>query len=174
MVHSAAVRPEPAEAAPYYFRYINQVRDDDVVATLRKQLRECPEVFSKVAEERSLYRPAPGKWNIREILNHVSDAERVFAFRALWFARGLDASLPSFEQTVAAASAGADGIPLAKHLDEFKSVRASTLTLFESLSNEAWLRGGIASDSVFTVRAIAFIIAGHFAHHMAIISDEYL
>jgi hypothetical protein len=97
-------RPQSAEAAPYYFTYIDQVVGEDVGMALERQLEESLVVFSSISEERSLYRYAPEKWSFRQVLNHVTDTERAFAFRALWFARGFEAPLPGYDQNVAASS----------------------------------------------------------------------
>jgi hypothetical protein len=116
----------------------------------------------------------PDKWSIRQVLNHVTDTERAFAFRALWFARGFATPLPGYDQNIAAAGAGADGVSWSAHVEEFRRVRFSTISLFRNMPPEAWTRGGIASEKPFTVRAVAFIIAGHLAHHIAILRERYL
>ena len=107
-------------------------------------------------------------------MNHVNDAERLFVFRALWFARGLDAPLPGFDERAAAAAAAADARSWASHLDEFQSIRAATLALFHQLPPEAWARRGLASGRLFTVNALAYITAGHVAHHVALLKQRYL
>jgi DinB superfamily len=167
-------RPEKTEAAPPYFHYINQVDGEDPLAPLERQLDESAALASSISEEKSLYRYDPQKWSIREVLNHVSDTERAFAFRALWFARGFDSPLPSYEQDIAAAAAKADAIAWAEHVEEFRRVRLSTISLFRNLPPEAWMRTGIASNFRFSVRALAFITAGHFTHHAKILRDRYL
>lgn len=166
-------RPQETEAAPYYFTYINQVSGDDIEAVLANQLDESLSHFSGITEEKSLHRYAPDKWSIREVLNHVSDTERALAFRALWFARGFDTPLPSFDQNIAAAGAQADRIAWTAHIEEFRRVRLATISLFANLPPEAWSRSGIASDNPFTVRALAFIIAGHVSHHARILRERY-
>ena len=166
-------RPQDAEAAPYYFTYINQVTGDDVVQTIESQLEESRAFFSGISEERSLYRYAPEKWSFREVLNDIADTERAFAFRALWFARGVETPLPSYDQNVAASGAGADGVSWAAHVEEFRRVRLATVSLFRNMPSEGWTRSGIASDNPFTVRALAYIIAGHLAHHMKILRERY-
>jgi len=165
-------RPETTEAAPYYFTYINQVPGDDPLATLEKQLDET--LLATISEEKSLHRYAPDKWSIRQLLNHVTDTERAFAFRALWFARGFDTPLPSYDQNLAAAGAEADRVSWALHVEEFRRVRLATISLFRNMPAEGWTRSGIASDNRFTVRALAYIIAGHFAHHIAVVRERYL
>jgi len=167
-------RPQPTEAASYYFTYINQVTSDDPVSAIEHQLEESQALFAKISEEKSLHRYAPDKWSIRQVLNHVTDTERAFAFRALWFARGFDTPLPSYDQNIAATGAEADRTSWAAHVDEFRSVRLSTISLFKNMPSQAWTRSGIASGNPFTVPALAYIIPGHFAHHVALLRERYL
>jgi hypothetical protein len=131
-------RPQEGEAAPYYFTYINHVTGDDASGIIESQLEESLAFFGGISEEKSLYRYAPEKWSIRQVLNHVTDTERAFAFRALWFARGFEAPLPSYDQSVAASGAAADKIPWAAHVEEFRRVRLSTISLFSNMPHEAW------------------------------------
>ncbi len=167
-------RPEPSEAAPYYSTYINLVPGDNVIEAIDTQLDETVSLLAGVSEEQSLHRYAPEKWSIRELLSHVNDAERVFLYRALWFGRGFQDPLPSFDQNIGVEGSGADQVSWASHLEEFKAIRLGTLAFFRSLPAEAWLRSGVASDSPVTVRALAYIIAGHVAHHSAVIRERYL
>jgi hypothetical protein len=167
-------RPEKQEAAAYYFTYIDQVDGADAEASLANQLEDSAALFVGISEEKSLYRYAPEKWSIRQVLNHISDTERAFAFRALWFARTFDTPLPSYDQHIAASGAEADRISWAAHVEEFRRVRLSTISLFGNMPSEAWIRSGIASDNRFSVRAMAYIIVGHFAHHVKILRDRYL
>jgi hypothetical protein len=164
-------RPAADDAAPYYFTYINHVTGDDPLAALEAQLNEP--LLSSISEEKSLHRYALGKWSIRQLLNHVTDTERAFAFRALWFARGFDTPLPSYDQNVASVGALADQVSWAAHVEEFRRVRLATISLFANLPAEAWTRSGIASDNRFTVRAFAYIIPGHFAHHVGVVRERY-
>lgn len=166
-------RPDKTEAAPYYFTYINQVKGDDPLAAIRNQLDEALRLLSGISEEKSLYRYAPEKWSIRQVLNHVTDTERSFAFRALWFARGFQSPLPSYDQNIAATGAEADRIAWGAHVDEFSRVRLATISLFDNLPPEAWTRTGIASDNRFTVRAMAYLIPGHVTHHLNILRERY-
>ncbi len=167
-------RPGPNEAAPYYFAYINRIDSDDVVRVLEAQLHDMPPFLQSISEEKSLYRYAPDKWSIRQVLNHISDTERSLLFRAFWFARGFESALPSFDQNIAATGAAADQFAWPRHVDEFHSVRISALTFFQNLPSDAWMRTGIASGNPFTVRALAYIIAGHGAHHVAVLKERYL
>ena len=168
------MRPQQNEAADYYFSYINLVAEGDIIDTLEKQLEETTSFLSGISEEKSLERYAPDKWSLRELLNHVNDTERVFVFRALWFARGFTAPLPGFDQEIGVKGAGADQLSWASQVEEFRSVRSSTLAFFRGLSREAWDRSGIASDNPFTVRALAYITAGHVQHHADVIRNRYL
>lgn len=167
-------RPDENEAAPHYFTYINQVSGDNALAVIEDQLTKTSRLFSEISEKTSEHRYAPGKWSIRELLNHVTDTERAFAFRTLWFARGFESSLPSFDQNIAAAGAEAIRISWAAHVEEFRQVRLSTISLFRNMPIEAWSRSGIASDNRFTVRAMAYITAGHAEHHWKILRERYL
>jgi len=166
--------PERTEAPPYYFKYIDRISNGDVLEELANQREVALELFSGISEEKSLHRYAPEKWSIRQVLNHVNDTERVFLFRAFWFARGFTAPLPSYDQEVSTAMARADEIPWSRNVEEFDGGRRTTLDFFRNPPPDAWMRSGIASDNSFTVRALAFITAGHAAHHMDILREKYL
>jgi hypothetical protein len=166
--------PAKSEAAADYFTYIDQAAGDDVKAALTTQLEESSAFFSGISDEKSLYRYSPEKWSIRQVLNHITDTERALAFRALWFGRNFSTPLPSYDQDIAASGAEADRISWAAHVEEFRRVRLSTISLFANMPPEGWMRSGVASDNPFTVRVLAYIIAGHFAHHVRILSERYL
>src|SRR5690348_3120087 len=165
--------PERNEAAPYYFTYIDKVSSNDIVRRMEEQLPETLAMLRGISEQKSLHRYAPDKWSIREVLGHVNDCERMFCFRALWFARGFETPLPSFEQEIAAANAPGDKIPWAEHVAEFERIRGATISLFRNLPPEAWKKTGVASGNTFTVRALAFITAGHVEHHLEIVRERY-
>lgn len=167
-------RPHNDEAAPYYFRYIDQVKGDDIASIIEAQLPEAQALFSTISEDKSLHRYAPEKWSIRQSLNHITDTERAFAFRALWFARGFGSPLPDYDQNIAAAGAEADNVSWAAHVEEFQRVRLATISLFSNLPADAWQRTGVASGNRFSVRALAYIAAGHVVHHLAILRERYL
>lgn len=167
-------RPDRTEAAEYYFRYIDRVPAGDIRRILRDQSASTVKMLRGISGQQSLHRYAPGKWSIREVVNHVNDTERVFTFRAFWFARGFDSPLPSFDQEVAAAAAQADERPCESHIEEFSAVRAATLAFFESLPAAAWERRGMASGSACSVRALGYMVAGHLIHHLGIIREAYL
>ena len=166
--------PDRTEFADYYLPYVEKVSGDDVLKVLESQPGHVLPLLEGVTEERSLHRYAPDKWSIRQVMSHINDTERLFSFRAFWFARGLTEPLPSFDQDDAVAVAGADERSWSSHLDEFKSVRAATLTLFGNLPGEAWMKRGVASGNPFSVRALAYICAGHVEHHVRVLRERYL
>jgi len=166
--------PEPSEYAAYYGRYIALVGGNDVIAALERQPRETLALPSSLREDQGDYRYAAGKWSIKEMLGHVIDAERVFAYRALRFARSDHTPLASFEQDDYVASGGFAECSLKDLMEHFSAVRKSTLWLFRSFGPEAWMRLGIASENQVSVRAIAYIIAGHELHHRRVLQEKYL
>lgn len=166
-------RPQSSEAAPYYSKYIDRISSEDIVGVLGTQVDEAVAFFRGISQEESLHRYEPGKWSIREVLSHVNDVERVFLYRALWFARGFDTPLPSFDQNIGTSGARADAFSWTSHVDEFRAIRLATVAFFRNLPAEAWSRGGIASGNAVTVRALAYILAGHVDHHIAIVRERY-
>jgi hypothetical protein len=174
MPHSESTKPAPGETVPYYRTYIDKVPAGDIRATLETQLEETRAFLAGIGEEKSRHRYAPGKWSLREVLSHVNDAERVFVSRAFWFARRFDTPLPDFDQETALAASSAHEIAWARHVAEFGAVRAASTHFFRNLPDAAWARSGIASGNPFTVRALAWITAGHVAHHLGIVKERYL
>jgi hypothetical protein len=166
-------RPERNEAAEYYFTYIDRVPGIDVLSVLENQLETTLAFLGSVPEQRSQYRYAPDKWSIREVVSHLNDTERVFVYRALWFARGFDTPLPSFDEKACGVAAEADRVTLAGHLDEFRAIRLATISFFRHLPEAAWTRSGTASGNPFSVRALAFIAAGHVTHHLGVLRERY-
>jgi hypothetical protein len=171
---STAIRPARDEAAEYYFTYIDLVPDGEICAILDTQRTATSAFLRTIPAHRSGHRYAADKWSISDVVAHLCDCERLFSFRAFWFARGFDSPLPSFDQGIAARHARAEDRPWSTHLEEFDTVRASTLELFLRLPADAWRRRGIASDNPFTVRALAYIAAGHVSHHLMILKERYL
>ena len=167
-------RPERTEAAEYYFTYIDRIQQDDIVGAMESQLEDVGKFLASISEEKSLLRYAPEKWSIRQVLSHLNDTERAFAFRALWFGRDFHDPLASFDQNISVNAARADEYSWASHVSEFRDIRRSTLALFRKLPSEAWKRSGVASGNTVSVRALAFIIAGHVSHHVAILEERYL
>ena len=166
--------PDPSEYAPYYSRYVDLVSSDNVIDTLETQLSETKRFLQTISSDKSLHRYAPDKWTIREVLSHVNDTERVFAFRALSFARKRPEPLPSFDQDPVVSAAAANDVAWVDLVDDFYSVRKASISLFKTLPANAWTYTGIASDNPFSVRALAYIIAGHVIHHCAVMKDRYL
>ena len=167
-------RPSVTEAAPFYFTYINQVAGDDPIQFTEAQMDESLALLGSISESASLHRYLPEKWSIRQVLNHITDNERAFAFRMLWFARGFETPLPGYDQDVASAGAEADAVSWVRHVEEFRQVRLSTISLMRNMPPSGWQRGGIASEKFVAVRALAYIIPGHAAHHLAILRERYL
>lgn len=166
-------RPAAGEYAPYFERYVGRVPEGDVLPVLERQRSELRAAFSGVSEERGGFRYAPGKWTVRELLGHVIDTERIFAYRALCIARGEAAPLPGFEQDPYVANAGHDRWTLAELLDDFDSVRRSNLAMLTHLDDAAVRRVGTSSGHATSVRAIAYILAGHVRHHLGVLAEKY-
>jgi hypothetical protein len=171
---STLPRPTTGDAAPYYFTYIDQVAEGDVLATLAGGVAETRRLLAGLDPEQEHHRYEPGKWSIREVIGHVVDAERVFGYRAFHVARGDASPLPGMDQDDYAATCGADRRPLAELLDELDLLRRGHLALFLGLDTEAWERTGTASGHAFRARALPFILAGHEIHHRRILAERYL
>lgn len=169
-----ATRPASTEFSTYFARYVGQVPEGDVLERLRMQIEDTAALFGGLTDAQASYRYAPGKWSARQIVGHMSDTERVFTYRANAFARGDTTPLPSFDQDLWMANSRFDERSMNDLVTEFRAVRASTVALFESLTDEALSRVGVASGNPTTARAIAYITAGHEIHHVRIFREEYL
>ena len=167
-------RPDPSEYAPYYAGYIAAVPDGELLATLERQLEDTTGALVGLPASRGNFAYAPGKWSIKEVLCHVADAERVFAYRVLRFARGDATPLASFDEKVWAPHSGAADRTLDDLIEELRVVRSATLVLLRHLPAEAPLRRGTASGKEVSVRALAWIITGHERHHLRILRERYL
>lgn len=167
-------KPDPKEYAEYYSRYVALIADDDIITTLSIQLPQTEALLRSISADKSLYRYASDKWSIRELTGHINDTERVFAFRALWFARTFDSPLSSFDQDISVNAAHSDDVAWPDLIDEFGIIRRSTISLFKALPDSAWSRSGIASENKVTVNALAYIIAGHTLHHVNVLKERYL
>jgi hypothetical protein len=167
-------RPEETEYASYYGKYVSLVAGDDILSALNRQLSETLALLRSVSEAQAGSRYAAGKWSIKELVGHIIDAERIFAYRALRFARNDKTPVPGFEQDDYIRNASFDACSFGDLAAEFESVRRSTIFLFGHLDGEAWMRRGVASESEVSVRALAYIIAGHELHHVGILRDRYL
>ena len=167
-------RPNADEFAPFYAGYLQQVPDGDVVEALIGGVEIAAALLHDVPEEVARKAYAPGKWTLKQVILHLADAERIFAYRALRIGRGDSTDLPGWDETAYAPASGANDRSLESLLDELESVRESTVTLFEGLPEEAWTRRGRANGQSISVRAIAWITAGHLLHHLEIIQERYL
>jgi hypothetical protein len=167
-------KPDSSEYAPYYEKYISLVPDGNLPDVLAAQTPDTLSALRAVSPERSLFRYAPGKWSLRESLVHMTDGERIFTYRALRIARGDKTPLPGFEQDDYIAPSQADARSWESIVDEHEAVRGATMHLFRNLPADAWTRMGIASEKPVSVRALAYITAGHELHHLAIMRKFYL
>jgi hypothetical protein len=166
-------RPAADEHAPYYGRYIGLVPEEDVLAVLAGQLDEVLPFLHGLAD-RADHRYAPGKWSIKEVVGHVTDTERVMAYRALRFARGDETPVPGFEQDDWMRHSPFGACRLADLVDEWGHVRRANIAFFRQLAPEAWSRRGTASGNPVTVRALAYILPGHVRHHLNVLRERYL
>ena len=173
MTTSRSIRPEKGEYASEYQYYIDLVQDGDIIEVLHRQIADTAASLASVSEAAADFRYAPDKWSIKEIAGHMVDTERVFAYRALCFARGETAKLPGFDQDLWARAASFGVRTLKSLTEELVLTRRMTISLLEPLNEEEWLRGGIANENNFTVRAVAYAIAGHERHHLNILRTRY-
>jgi hypothetical protein len=172
-IPARSARPDATEYAPFYASYVANVPEEDVLAALRSSGRELATMFSAVPESRGGHRYGDGKWSIREVAGHLIDAERIFSYRALRVARGDTTPLPAFDENEYVRNAGSDTRTLADLAEELALVREGSLRLFTSLPPDAWTRRGVASGKEVTVRALAYITAGHARHHARILHERY-
>ena len=166
-------RPEPGEYNPYYDRYISLVPGTDILGTLDAQRRQTLLLLSGRDEPDGNFRYAPGKWTAKEVLGHVCDTERIFAYRALRISRGDQTPIEGFEQDDYVKNGPFTRMPLEEIVEDYIAVRRATLTLFRNLEESAWTRRGVANKNEVTVRALAYTIAGHELHHRRILEEKY-
>jgi DinB superfamily len=166
-------RPEATEFAPFYAGYVGRVTEEDILSVLQQQKDEVRALAGSLPAAKESFRYAEGKWSIREVFGHLIDGERVFGYRAFCFSRGEQAALPGFDENQYVAAAGADRIPLAELGEEFAAVRAANLAFLRRLSAAESARLGTASGKPVSVRALAYIMAGHPRHHLAVLRERY-
>jgi uncharacterized damage-inducible protein DinB len=166
-------RPQAGEYAPYYERYISLIQENDILATLDRQRREMVLLLSGLSEEQGDFRYAPEKWSAKQVLGHVCDTERVFAYRALRIARADATPMEGFEQDDYVKNGPFARHVIAEVIEDYIAVRRATISLLRSLEEAAWSRRGIANKNEVTVRAIAYTIAGHEVHHRRILQEKY-
>jgi DinB superfamily len=162
------------ELPPYLQNYLRKARGNTVLEAQENALKRTIALFGNVREERGLYRYAPGKWSIKEVLQHLNDCERIFAYRALRFARNDATALPPFDENDYTPASEADRLPLATIMAEHRAIRASTVALFTSFSPEMMARAGLASGNKVSVEQLGLIAAGHAEHHCDIHEERYL
>lgn len=166
-------RPKPDEYPPGYQRYIDRVPDGDLLAHLERQMQETRALLAPLDPERARFRYEEGKWSVTEVVGHIADTERIFAYRALRFARGDATPLPGFDENAYVPVAGFDRRTLAEVLDEAGAVRVASVALLRGLDAPDFARRGVANDQTFSVRALAYAIAGHAAHHVHVLRERY-
>jgi hypothetical protein len=174
MSNMITVRPSVSEYAPHYEKYINLVPEGDILAILGQQTGDTLSVLRSIPEAQAGWRYAPGKWSIKEVVGHIIDAERIFGYRALRFARNDQTPLPGFEQDDYVKYGGFGAQSLSDLASEYEHVRRANIHLFRGLTSDAWDRRGMANNNEISVRALAYAMAGHELHHMGIIRTKYL
>ena len=166
-------RPEPTEHSEFYANYISKVPGTDILGVLENERERMLQLFPGRSEKDGDFRYAPGKWTVKEVLGHITDAERIFTYRALRIARGDKTPLPGFEQDDYIRDGAFGERKFAELTDEFEAVRRASITLFRSFPEAAWDRRGVASQKEVTVRALGFITPGHQIHHRIILEERY-
>lgn len=167
-------RPEKTEYAEYYEKYISLVTENEIVAALQNQLEELINIFVSIPEEKGMFTYAPDKWSIKELVGHLIDGERVFAYRALRFSRADKIPVEGFEQDDYVANADFNSIKLTDLVEELSLLRRANILFFKNLTAEMWIQIGTASNADISVRALAFIMVGHISHHLNILNERYL
>ena len=166
-------RPTKAEYAPFFAGYVSLVTEGDVLAVLEAQPGELHQLAAAVHGGRETYRYQPGKWSLREVFGHLTDAERVFGYRAFCISRGEQVPLPGFDENDYVARSSFDQQPLAHLVSEFAALRDANLHFLRRLDDAGWGRLGVANENPVSVRALAFIMAGHVRHHIGVVRSRY-
>ncbi len=167
-------RPEKTEYAGYYEKYVSLVIENDIDSAMQNQLAELTSIFAPIPEEKGAFAYAPDKWSIKELVGHLIDGERIFAYRALRFARADKTPIDGFEQDDYIANADFDSAKLSDLVEELSLLRRANILFFSNLNADARLRTGTASSAEVSVRALAFIMVGHIRHHLNIVTERYL
>jgi len=167
-------RPQPAEFDPYYQKYISLVPEEEIIPALTGQIDDLSRLFENVSEEKGTFAYAEGKWSVKEVLSHLIDGERMFAYRALRVARGDKTPIEGFEQDGYIENSHANRRPLAELIREFDLLREANVIFFSNLESADWVRTGTANNVEISVRSLAWIMVGHVRHHVAILRERYL
>jgi len=174
MSQAAATKPAPTEHAPEFSNYVTLVAEGDIIETLEQQIENSLSLLRTISSDKANFRYAPDKWSVKELLGHLIDSERIFSYRALSFARNDQTPLPGYEQNDYVRGTDFDSRNLADMVEEFATVRRATIQLLRPLNETEWLRHGKANENDVSVRALAYIIAGHELHHMVVLRSRYL
>lgn len=167
-------KPAASEHSPYYSKYIDRVPAGDIIGRLETQVEETARLLAGLTPEQAEHRYAPGKWSIKEVIGHIADAERIFAYRALRIGRGDATPLASFDENTYVPAGDFGSRSVADLVAEFRAVRAATVATFRGFPADAMTRLGTASNAPASVRALAWTIAGHELHHVNILRERYL
>ena len=174
MSHAAATKPAPTEHAPEFSGYVTLVPEGDIIQTLEQQIENSLSLLRTIPSDKANFRYAPDKWSVKELLGHLIDSERIFSYRALRFARNDQTQLHGYEQDDYVREGRFDSRNFADMVEEFATLRRATIQLFRPLNEMEWLRKGKANENEISVRALAYIIAGHELHHMGVLRSRYL
>jgi hypothetical protein len=166
-------RPDESEFAPSYGAYVSLVPETDIMKVLDEQTSNLVLRTRAFIPAREQFRYAEGKWSVREVLGHVADGERVFGYRLFCISRGDQTPLPGFDEKEYVARSGYDQVAIAELVDDFSCLRESNLTTLRRLDAAAWQRRGMANGNMISVRALAYVMAGHVRHHLDILSSRY-
>ena len=168
------MRPTSQEFAPFYGKYIEKIEENDPLSALEKSLKEAFNFLPQIPEEKAEHKYAEGKWTVKELMQHLSDTERIMTYRALCIARKDQTELPGFDENAYVEALDLSNRRLSDIKEEFLELKKSTITLFRSFPTEALLRSGIMNGQPASVRALAYIIAGHQRHHFMVLRERYL
>ena len=166
-------RPAEHEYAPYFARYIALVPETDILSVLEHQIADIESAAAAVAAEQEQFRYGPDKWSVRQVFGHMTDAERVFGYRSFCISRGEQAPLPAFDENAYVEKSAYHGCALSELVRELVLMRQANLVFLSRLTGEEWMRTGTASSKTISVRAIAYVMAGHIRHHMNMLSTRY-
>ena len=173
MKNRIVAKPQAGEYAPFAEKYISLIAEGDIVAILEQQRRNLVLLLSGRDEVDGDFRYATDKWTVKQVLGHINDTERIFAYRALRIARGDKTPLAGFEQDDYVRDGGHNQCTLSDLIEDFIAVRRASVSLFRNLQEDAWMRRGVANNHEFSVRALAYMVAGHELHHTRILSEKY-
>jgi hypothetical protein len=174
MSHLIVRRPARSEYAEYYSGYVGRVPEEDLLPALERQLEQTLTLLRGIPDSKTLFRYAPGKWSIKQLIGHIADSERVFSFRAFWFGRNATAPMPGFDQEAFMGMVDFEGRPWPELIAEVEHLRRATISLFSGFDEAAWSRRGIANESEVSVRALGYILLGHERHHIDVLKSRYL